>query len=1123
MEHIINTPIDSGSGDTLTVAFGKVNDNFDNIETNYPTNTDLTNELSNYMEIGDEVSISQVTGLETALTNKVDVSSYNNDLLVISNDIIDINLQINELNTEIDNLSFPDIYVTGGTYSAGTAVFTNNTGVTFSVTGFTTGFTPGIDVFVTGGTYSSGTTIFTNNTGGTFSVTGYTTGDTGSGGYWYAENSTPPATSPIASGSDSIAMGRGTEALSADMFVYGTNAGQNATNAYDSNFFGQNAGAYATNANNSNFMGNNAGQNASGAIGSNFLGQNAGRNAFNTQYGNFIGYNAGDGASGSTASTFIGLLAGRYATNAPQSIFIGSSAGEEATYASNAQFIGSEAGFQATNAQNSVFIGRNTGTGAINSSWSNFIGSEAGYGQENASYSTLMGYAVGSSMGNDNELGSNNIIIGTNISLPSGSTNSVNIGGILFGSNTNSFDINNPTPPSIEPSINGRIGIGIVNPQATLHISGDTIIDGTISATTYLNFPDLSGSYLPLSGGTMDDNASISFNNTSQLREGTYDFGGQGGISQICSVGYENNWQSGFNHIFDNNGFIRESRYCFNVIPDNTFDDTLRFKVGSRWVLDNGDIYICSDATTGAAVWTYYNSDIYVTGGTYSDGTTTFTNNTGGTFNVDGYYTGFTPGVDVFVTGGTYSSGNAIFTNNTGGTFSVSGFAVGGGGGQTFYLNLSQSQNGNRLLSSTASTASEQTSGVTINAGATGSIASFQSQPLNITLIPGGVWSFYLHSYKQNNNAGFQIFVEVYKRTSGGTQTLLFTTDPAPVTTNSPNPSMQLTDGYFSGTTLNVSDSIIAVVRATNTGNQSHTITLFTEGTNHYSYAVSTIPTQQGLTCDTLSGCSVIQTIETNLSNKFDKSGGTITGGLTANTISATTYQNLPTDVFVTGGTYNSGNLTFTNITGGTFNVTGLYTGFTPGIDVFVTGGTFNAGTTTFTNNTGGTFNVTGYSTGGGTFTGGTVTGPTTFTNGLTANTISATTYQNLPTDVFVTGGTYNSGTGVANFVNNTGGTFNVTGFNTGGGGGGLTLTQVTGLTLSATSWTLVSGFYEYDLSDGNITSTSVVNVIPDNASTFIVNNVGILPRTDSSTGSVKIYSTYYPYSDITITINILK
>ena len=288
---------------------------------------------------------------------------------------------------------------------------------------------------------------------------------------------------------------------------------------------------------------------------------------------------------------------------------------------------------------------------------------------------------------------------------------------------------------------------------------------------------------------------------------------------------------------------------------------------------------------------------------------------------------------DVFVTGGTYTSGNAIFTNNTGGTFTVSGFSVGGGGGQVFYLNLSQSQNGNRLLSTTASTASEQTSGVTIANGVTGTIASFQSQPLNITLLPGGIWGFYLHSYKQNSNATFNIFVEVYKRTSGGTETLLFATDPAPVTTNSPNPSMQLSDGYFSGTSLNVSDSVVAVVRATNTDNQSHIITLVTEGSTHYSYVVSTIPTQQGLTCDTLSGCSIIQTIQTDISNKFDKSGGTVSGvtnftsGLTATTITATTIS----ATTISGTTFygNGTNLTGVVKGAGTSNIIPKWTGTT--------------------------------------------------------------------------------------------------------------------------------------------------------------------------------------------------
>lgn len=64
-------------------------------------------------------------------------------------------------------------------------------------------------------------------------------------------------------------------------------------------------------------------------------------------------------------------------------------------------------------------------------------------------------------------------------------------------------------------------------------------------------------------------------------------------------------------------------------------------------------------------------------------------------------------------------------------------------------------------------------------------------------------------------------------------------------------------------------------------------------------------------------------------------------------------------------------------------------------------------------------------------FTGGTVSGATIFTGGLTANTISATTYQNLPIDIRITGGTYSAASSSLIFTNNTGGTFTVTGITT--------------------------------------------------------------------------------------------
>lgn len=72
-----------------------------------------------------------------------------------------------------------DITVTGGTYSNGTAIFTNSTGGTFNVTGFTTGGT-GTDTFLTGGTYtnSTGTLTLDRNDSVTIDITGFTTGTT---------------------------------------------------------------------------------------------------------------------------------------------------------------------------------------------------------------------------------------------------------------------------------------------------------------------------------------------------------------------------------------------------------------------------------------------------------------------------------------------------------------------------------------------------------------------------------------------------------------------------------------------------------------------------------------------------------------------------------------------------------------------------------------------------------------------------------------------------------------------------------------------------------------------------------------------------------------------------------
>jgi len=112
-----------------------------------------------------------------------------------------------------------------------------------------------------------------------------------------------------------------------------------------------------------------------------------------------------------------------------------------------------------------------------------------------------------------------------------------------------------------------------------------------------------------------------------------------------------------------------------------------------------------------------------------------------------------------------------------------------------------------------------------------------------------------------------------------------------------------------------------------------------------------------------------------------------ITNGLNVNTV-------------ITGGTYNNttGIITFVNVSGGTFNVTGF---FKPSDDIYVTGLTFNVAN----------YNLT-----------------------VSRNDNWSTTQSLaiLATEMKVTGGTYNKNTGVVTFIDNSGGTFNVSGFTSG-------------------------------------------------------------------------------------------
>jgi len=113
-------------------------------------------------------------------------------------------------------------------------------------------------------------------------------------------------------------------------------------------------------------------------------------------------------------------------------------------------------------------------------------------------------------------------------------------------------------------------------------------------------------------GNTTDNNIEFSsgvgvlLDNGSLLKKGTIDagYGGSKGIAQICAVGYELKWEAGRLYVMGDGGTtIREVSHNFTTTPAATDDVSKGFIVGSRWLLDDGDLYICTDNTSTAAVW----------------------------------------------------------------------------------------------------------------------------------------------------------------------------------------------------------------------------------------------------------------------------------------------------------------------------------------------------------------------------------------------------------------------------------------------------------------------------------------------------------------------------------------
>lgn len=436
-----------------------------------------------------------------------------------------------------------------------------------------------------------------------------------------------------------------------------------------------------------------------------------------------------------------------------------------------------------------------------------------------------------------------------------------------------------------------------------------------------------------------------------------------------------------------------------------------------------GNLAINSITASTISATTYQNLplDIRVTGATYNNNTFTYTNNTGDTFSVL-----FNSVTGLTVNGGLsattlYGDGSNITGINfsqlatTAHTHSISdvinlqtnldgkidkpaspflgdylyyngitwvpnqvNIPVSAGAGVTLFLSITGSSLPTyEYLSQFPIELTESQEPVTVN-NSQALIGKYATEQLNRTVVDLGIWEFNTYASVDIPSTGLtQIIVTAYLLTTGNTETFLFSASTENITTTAATLyTISVVEPQYSCST---SDYLVVNYSASTTNNFNTVVTLYHGGNINYSHIHTPFVTlhndlaglQGGLSnqyyhlskneVDLLTTSVDASSIHNHDSLYLGLGGGTITGNTeVAGSFSASTYLGLPIDVFITGSTYNNANqFTFTNNTGGTFNVS------------------FNQVT------------------------------------GLTATTISANTYQNLPVsvDTFVTGFTYSSNT----------------------------------------------------------------------------------------------------------------
>ena len=159
-------------------------------------------------------------------------------------------------------------------------------------------------------------------------------------------------------------------------------------------------------------------------------------------------------------NTIVGESAGAVNTGS-ENTFMGRRAGDANTTGSLNTFVGANAGHGITDGSRNVFVGSNTGTADSSSSYNIFIGASAGSNNTTGSQNVYIGDQAGLA----NTSGNNNVYIGDDQQGIDGES------GILRIDNS----------PDSPPFILGDFSAEILEIKATVEITGDLTVTGTVN------------------------------------------------------------------------------------------------------------------------------------------------------------------------------------------------------------------------------------------------------------------------------------------------------------------------------------------------------------------------------------------------------------------------------------------------------------------------------------------------------------------------------------------------------------------------------------------------------------------------------------------------------------------